>query len=396
MPFRSIQQLSALIFAALLITSCSSKVRKPAPATTSSTTINNTVDPQATAETQALFYNLKQTTGKGILFGQQDATMYGVGWSGTPDKSDVKSVTGSHPAVFGWDLEGVAKEDSRVNLASNAEKIRRLCIEAYQKGGINTLSWHVQNFVTGKNFYDTTRCVPAILPGGDKHEAYVKALDHIADFIASLRTTDGQPVPVIFRPFHEHTGNWFWWGRPFCTVKEYQALWHFTVQYLRDKRQLHNILYAYSPDRISGNFDNYLERYPGDDYVDVLGYDDYFEFKDVKDTASMKLGIRALAQIAGYAQSRNKVAALTETGLEKIPEDLWFSTLLKQIKADPMASRIAYMMVWRNAHTGHFYAPYPGHSSVTDFINFYNDPQTLFLNDIGHTFYQPAKLKALH
>lgn len=391
MQISFLSKFPALITAALLITSCSGKVFAPDVESNTTAAKNNTVDPQASAETQALFYNLKQTAGKGILFGQQDATMYGVGWSGTPDKSDVKSVTGSHPAVFGWDLEGVAKEDTETNLASNAEKIRRLCIEAYEKGGINTLSWHVQNFVTGKNFYDTTRCVPAILPGGDKHAAYVKALDHIAEFIGSLKTRDGQAVPVIFRAFHEHTGNWFWWGRPFCSVKEYQALWQFTVQYLRDKRKLHNILYAYSPDRINGNFDNYMERYPGDEYVDVLGYDDYWEFKDIKDTASMKLGVSALAQIVKYAQSRNKVAALTETGLEKIPENLWFSTLLQQIKADPMASRISYMMVWRNAHTGHFYAPYPGHSSVPDFLNFFNDPHTLFLNDIKNTFYQKAK-----
>lgn len=351
----------------------------------------NTIDKEASTETQALFYNLKQTAGKGFLFGQQDATMYGVGWSGDADRSDVKSVTGSHPAMFGWDLEGVAKEDSEANLEHNAERIRKLCIEAYLKGGVNTLSWHMQNFVTGKNFYDTTRCVAAILPGGIKHEAFVKALDHIADFIASLKTADGQAVPVIFRPFHEHTGNWFWWGKPFCSTTEFTEIWQFTIQYLRDKRQLHNVLYAYSPDRISGNFDNYLERYPGDDYVDILGYDDYWEFKDIKDTISMKLGIKALGQIAAYALSKNKVAALTETGLERIPEKLWFSTLLKYLKADPMASKISYLMVWRNAHTGHFYAPYPGHSSIPDFLNFYRDPQTLFLNDIQHKFYQTAK-----
>jgi mannan endo-1,4-beta-mannosidase len=352
---------------------------------------NNTADEHADQQTRALFYNLKQTAGKGFLFGQEDATMYGVGWSGEADRSDVKSVTGSHPALFGWDLEGVAKEDSESNRNKNSAVIRKLCVEAYKKGGINTLSWHMQNFVTGKNFYDTTRCVAAILPGGSRHQQFLKALDHVADFIGSLKTEEGHAVPVIFRPFHEHTGNWFWWGKPFCSVKEFKALWQFTIQYLRDKKHLHNVLYAYSPDRISGDFKNYLERYPGDKYVDVLGYDDYWEFKDIKDTASMNLGVKALAQIVTYAISKSKVAALTETGLEKIPESRWFTTLLEKIKADPMASKISYLMVWRNAHTGHFYAPYPGHSSVPDFINFYNDPQTLFLNDIQGRFYQMPK-----
>jgi mannan endo-1,4-beta-mannosidase len=385
MMFKNKLTFPTLLIAIMLICSCSSKIVKQGNG------INNTIDKNASRETQALFYNLKNTAGKGFLFGQQDATMYGVGWSGDADRSDVKSVTGSHPAMFGWDLEGVAKDETEVNLSKNADRIRKLALEAYLKGGVNTLSWHMQNFVTGKNFYDTTRCVAAILPGGDKHEAFVKALDHIADFIGSLKTADGQPVPVIFRPFHEHTGNWFWWGKPFCSTTEFKELWQFTIQYLRDKRQLHNVLYAYSPDRISGNFDNYLERYPGDDYVDILGYDDYWEFKDIKDTVSMRLGIKALGQISNYALSKNKVAALTETGLERIPENLWFSTLLTMIKADPMASKISYLMVWRNAHTGHFYAPYPGHSSVPDFLRFYNDPQTLFLDDIQHKFYQTAK-----
>ncbi|MDB5021575.1 MAG: beta-mannosidase [Pedobacter sp.] len=385
MIFKIIRRLPALLIPLFLICSCSSRIVNQGIAK------NNTVDKKASRETKALFYNLKRTAGKGFLFGQQDASMYGVGWTGDSDRSDVKSVTGSHPALFGWDLEGVAKDDSEANLSKNAERIRKLCIEAYLKGGVNTLSWHMQNFVTGKNFYDTTRCVTAILPGGANHESFVKALDHIADFIGSLKTKNGQAVPVIFRPFHEHTGNWFWWGKPFCSTDEFKALWQFTIHYFRDKKQLHNVLYAYSPDRISGNFDNYLERYPGDNYVDVLGYDDYWEFKDIKDTTSMKLGVKALAQIASYAISKNKVAALTETGLEKIPENVWFTTLLKMIKSDPMASKISYLMVWRNAHTGHFYAPYPGHSSVPDFLNFFNDPQTLFLNDIQHTFYQTAK-----
>lgn len=385
MMFKNKLTIPALFLLLITICSCSNSILKTGNAK------NNTVDKTASPETQALFYNLKQTAGKGFLFGQQDATMYGVGWSGDSDRSDVKSITASHPALFGWDLEGVAKEDSEKDRTNSAERIRNLCIEAYLKGGVNTLSWHMQNFVTGKNFYDTTRCVAAILPGGVKHAAFVKALDHIADFIGSLKTPDGQPVPVIFRPFHEHTGNWFWWGRPFCSTAEFKELWQFTVQYLRNKRELHNILYAYSPDRISGNFDNYLERYPGDNYVDILGYDDYWEFKDIKDTASMMLGIKALGQISAYALSKDKVAALTETGLERIPENLWFSTLLNLIKADPMASKISYLMVWRNAHTGHFYAPYPGHSSVPDFLRFYNDPQTLFLNDIQHKFYQIAK-----
>jgi len=339
-------------------------------------------DRGADEETKALYKNLLAISGKGILFGQQDALYYGIGWQGEKDRSDVKSVTGSHPAVFGWDLQKIVIEMLEKPEAEWKETtaLRHLIKEAYDKGGVNTLSWHMQNFVTGESFYDTTRCVPSILPRGRKHEDYNKALDQAAEFIRSLKGSDGAHIPIIFRPFHEHTGNWFWWGKPHCTVSEYKELWRYTVHYLRDKKQLHNILYAYSPDRIGGKFEEYMERYPGDGYVDILGFDNYWEFKD---RASFPLAVKSLALICRYARSKNKPAALTETGLEKITDKNWFTEVLNSIKADKDARYISYMMVWRNAHTGHFYAPYPGHQSEADFIKFYNDPYTLFLTDIS-------------
>lgn len=77
----------------------------------------------------------------------------------------------------------------------------------------------------------------------------------------SLRTDAGEYVPVLFRPFHEHTGNGFWWGKGNCTAEEYIALWRFTLEYLRDTKGVHNLLYVYSPDIVSSQ-DNYLEFWP--------------------------------------------------------------------------------------------------------------------------------------
>ena len=75
------------------------------------------------------------------------------------------------------------------------------------------------------------------------------------------------------------------------------------------------------------------------------------------------------------AEERNKVAALTETGLERIPEKNWWTDrLLQQIKADPVAARIAWVLVWRNARQEHHYAPYPGHESASNFKVFCKDP----------------------
>ncbi len=338
------------------------------------------VDGHATYATKALFYNLRHRSGQGILFGQQDATQYGIGWHDQPDRSDVKSVCGSHPALYGWDVAEVVNARLRGRPATDSVLVRhrQLVIDAYQRGGLKTFCWHMDNFVTGHNFYDTTAVVKAILPGGPQHEAYRRALDIVADYFNNLRAADGTPIPVIFRPFHEHTGSWFWWGKRHCTQAEFVQIWRFTVQYLRDKQQVHNLLFAYSPDRVP-DMAAYFERYPGDAYVDVLGFDDYGDFNTI--TAPNK-GVVTLEAIVGEAQKRGKIPALTEAGLEKVTVPDWFDdNLLGQLRASPQASQIAYVMVWRNAHLGHFYAPYPGHASVPGFLKFYADPLTVFEND---------------
>ena len=103
--------------------------------------------------------------------------------------------------------------------------------------------------------------------------------------------------------------------------------------------------------------------------MDVLGFDDYGDFNAV---AAPNKGVATLAAIVGESHKRRKIPALTEVGLEKLTTPNWFDeNLLGQIKADPQARQIAYLMVWRNARTGHFYAPYPSHVSVPGFLRFY-------------------------
>ncbi|MGY3091322.1 mannan endo-1,4-beta-mannosidase [Hymenobacter sp. UYAg731] len=338
------------------------------------------VDGKATYQTKALFYNLQHPEANGLLFGQQDATQYGIGWKNESDRSDIKSVCGSNPAVYGWDVADVVRASKQGTLKGNAAlaHTRQLVIAAYERGGLNTFCWHMENFVTGRNFYDTTAVVAAILPGGAQHAAYTRSLDVIADYFRHLKAADGTLVPVVFRPLHEHTGSWFWWGKSHCTQAEFVQLWQFTVRYLRDEKKVHNLLYAYSPDRVP-NATEYFERYPGDAFVDVLGHDNYWDFNTI---ATPNRGVATLEMMVDEAHSRNKIAALTETGLEKLPNPNWYpENLLGQIKASPKARQISYLLVWRNAHEGHFYAPYPGHASVPGFLRFYQDSLTTFEND---------------
>jgi mannan endo-1,4-beta-mannosidase len=184
----------------------------------------------------------------------------------------------------------------------------------------------------------------------------------------------------VFRPFHEHTGNWFWWGAAHTTDDEYVALWRYTVGYLRE-RGLTNLLFAFSPGggELKSEAD-YLFRYPGDAYVDVMGVDHYYD-TDVKSL------VRAVEITVAVADERGKVAALTEFGLRDGLSELtppnWFSkNFLEPLVGNQRTSRIAYALAWRNANVDHCFVPYPGHQTAADFRRVCDDPRILLEGDL--------------
>jgi mannan endo-1,4-beta-mannosidase len=337
------------------------------------------VDKLATPETKAMFQNLRSQEKGKIMFGHQDDLAYGIRWSNEPFRSDVADVCGKFPAVFGWDLSKL-ENNSPVNIDTVPfDRMQQWMIQVFEKGGINTVSWHMDNLVSGGDAWNTTTCVKSVLPGGEKHEQFKAQLDKAAGFFLSLLDSKGRLVPVIFRPWHENDGNWFWWGVQHCTSEEYVALWRFTVSYLRDIKGVHNLLYAYS----WGSFQDeagYRTRYPGDEWVDVLGVDIYGNI----DNEPALQRLRVLVQIASKT---GKIAALTEAGDESIKTPNWYTDhFLTPIVRDQDARGIVYFLVWRNGTDKHFYAPYPGHSSCSDFRQFEKHPATLFLEDLGNLY----------
>lgn len=364
------------------------------------------VDPHATPETRALFVNLYRLAGRQVMFGHQDDLVDGVTWHDEPGRSDVKEVAGSYPAVYGWDVGGIERGASPTLDRTSAGELRRLIVQTFERGGVNTISWHMSNPLTGGSAWDTTRALATLLPGGSHHARYVRWLDRFADFVSSLRAVgpsgDTVLVPVIFRPFHEMSGSWFWWGARHARAEDYRRLWRFTVEYLRDVRGVHNLLWAYSTNALSEFPRNaYWTWYPGDAYVDILGFDDYFTLQGGYDhtlrhpVARMTEYLRWLVQ---QADARGKIAALTETGYEGIPDPTWWTNkLLAAIEGDSVARKIAYVLVWRNANRatggrGHFYAPYPGQVSARDFVRFRDDPLIVFEDDLPDLYRLPAGL----
>lgn len=379
---------------------------------TSETRLLAMTDDQASQETKELYAYLKDLNKKkDILFGQQHALDEGVtltsegSRAGSTD-SDVKNAVGDYPAVFGWDtlsLDGYEKPGVSGDPKQSIANLTHSMKTAHQLGGIITMSTHPHNFVTGGDFNDTSgNVVQEILPGGSKNNQFNQWLDRIAELAHNLKTDEGKTIPVIFRPFHEQTGSWFWWGESTTNPEQYKALYRYTVEYLRDQKGVHNFLYAYSPG--AGN-DRYFKTYPGDAYVDVLGIDSY----DDKNQPGSDSYIQALKKdttmLVKEAEARNKIAALTEfgysaQGLKNTGNTLdWYTRIFNALQKDPAASKIAYMMTWANFGMGNnLYTPYRDvngnlggdHELLADFQKFYQDPHSVFLKEVG-TIYGTGK-----
>lgn len=358
------------------------------------------VDKNATAETVALFYNLKKLAKTKFAIGQQDA-FNGFYNNGSSAQSDIKKTTGYEPALLGSDFMFITDKTNN-GQADNWFHQQEVIItddakEAYAKGMINTFSWHIREPNKEDSFYaaDMTTeqkatAFKSILPGGVNNAWYKTKLDKVASVILSLKGSKGELIPIIFRPFHEFDGSWFWWGADFCTPEEYKAAYQFTVEYLRDTKGVHNILYAFSPDNSYATSTNYLSRYPGDGYVDVLGMDNYGDMNNLGQTGADKANTK-LKMLSDLAISKVKIAAMTETGYRVTatvaPVTNWFSTYLySALTANSI--QISYVMFWNNSQDG-YYVPTPTASNAGDFKTFATKSKSALVNTLPSMYVLP-------
>ncbi len=338
------------------------------------------VDKNATAETVNLYRNLKNLLDNAVMLGHQDDLAYGVNWKYEAGRSDIKDVTGDYPAVAGFEL-GRLELDEPVNLDSVPfDKMQLFIKAAYKNGSVITISWHLHNPLTGKTAWDPAPgTVASILPGGEKNTLYNSWLNKLAVFFQKLKGDNGEYIPVILRPYHELNGSWFWWGKNYCTPAQIKQLYQYTVKYLRDTKQLHHLLYAFNTDKFY-SAGEYLERYPGDDFADVVGFDIYQRSGNEEFIQSAD---KMLGMLDSIASAHYKIPALTEFGYGRLPDSTWFSKVLLPVLK---AHRISSALAWRNAGakkdgSTEFYVPYAGHPSAKDFIAFCNDEKIWLQQD---------------
>lgn len=164
------------------------------------------------------------------------------------------------------------------------EENNRVLLRHWRRGGLVGVHIPLANPITGGDRRDKSirpDLVALTRPGGDGHQRFMRDLDAIADGLTELRDAG---VVVLFRPFHEANGGWFWWGRR--DPEQFRELWRFVFRHFTETRKLDNLVWVYAPSTVAGA----MSLYPGDAWVDVLGYSIYrdrFERVDLSDLDAM-------------------------------------------------------------------------------------------------------------
>ena len=328
-----------------------------------------------------------------IMFGQQNCGHIGVSINAADGtESDCKNLTGSHPAIVGVDTLSFLGYEGKMNDLVTVVK------NMHRQGLIVTLSSHMPNFTLGGDeFYDYSPnytdgdCGRRILPGGDLNDKYKRFLDLIAEFASICIDVEGEKIPMIFRPFHECNGDWFWWGKSFMTDEEFKELFRYTIDYLMDDKGVDNLAVCYSPNGFIGSEEEYLSRYPGDEYIDIMGLDLYNDKPHKGDGFFQKLS-SSLNVVYDIALEKNKITALTEIGYRSLETENgyfeglapidntvpdWFTQLLNAVISTESGRRLAYMATWANFSDTQFWIPFATedfrHEMCTDFIRFVED-----------------------
>ena len=271
----------------------------------SSSTYNVTsslVNRNATANTKKLYSFLKDSYGKYVITGQQCDG----GINGNEFKA-IKNLTGDYPALLGLDMMDYTP--SRTALGTSSSAVDK-AIEFHKKGGIVTFCWHWNapteylystanssdgwwgGFYTQRSKFDIAK----VMNGQDAKGK--KLLDRdIKEIAKQLKRLEKAGVPVIWRPLHEASGGWFWWGAQ--GPDAYKKLWKYLYKELTNTYGCNNLIWVYNGQS--------ADWYPGDEYVDIVG-EDIYPGNHVYDPQ-----VSRFKQAINYG-NKTKITALTENG----------------------------------------------------------------------------------
>lgn len=184
---------------------------------------------------------------------------------------------GKYPAVIGLEV-GAISGQNQTTLNNQRGAVMLAARNYWASGGIPTIMWHCTYPTaaytwTGGVQRNTTQAEfdQVLTPGSNEHNWLIAEMDAIALHFTTLRD---QGVPILFRPWHEMNGYWFWWGKK----TNFSALWNLTYERFVNVHGLNNIIWVWNPNAMRASdqaIGLYQDYYPGHERVDVLAWDIY-------------------------------------------------------------------------------------------------------------------------
>jgi len=390
-PRTAMPSRAAVLVTALCACSSATQEVETGPDSSTPTPDGGEIAPVAQTREDLLARLHAQMKSRTILFGQERFAITGVKPDGTQwfgeagyDRSDVNTIAGDHPVVMGfdaWDL-AIKPQSWTPTGAEHAAAAKHV----HDTGGIVEMAFHMHGCTADTfNAGGNEGCLCRV--ANDDAFARSWLLGEYKKVADAMIANGLDQFPIIFRPLHEHTGNWFWWGEPYWNCSggkftgeaAFQRVYRTIVTYMR--RRLPNLLVAYSP---GADAAVYMHGYPGDEYVDIFGADIYYGSSPsfAQQTIDYRKHLQAMTTLA---YQHGKVAALTEIGdtlLAMEPQNRWFTEQLLPLLESPNID-LAYAMTWENRTSGpqQFWVPYPGHPEVDDFRAFVHEPAIALLRD---------------
>ncbi|ADL53780.1 CBM35 domain-containing protein [Clostridium cellulovorans] len=240
----------------------------------------NLVNPYASTSTKALMKYLTDNYGSKIITGQQSG--------GLDEINYIYSLTGKLPAIQGFDI-----------LSGDADIEKAKTWASY--GGIVELCWHWRAPSGGSDFYTngtTFDITKAVTPGTAENALILKDIDATA---AKLKVLQDAGIPVLWRPLHEASGGWFWWGAK--GAEPLKQLYKILFDKLTNEYKLNNLIWVWT----SGTDASASTWYPGDAYADIIGVDNY---PQTPDHGSFVNSFDTLVALG----AKNKLVTMSENG----------------------------------------------------------------------------------
>ncbi|MEI6578809.1 MAG: glycosyl hydrolase [Eubacteriales bacterium] len=212
----------------------------------------------ASVNAKAVYSYICSTYKHKILTGQQESTYI----AGPEYEMDyIKATTGKLPAIRGMDF-----------ILDDFDGVVQRAKDWWDKGGIVTICWHCgSDFSNGYQECLNSNIAnwdAALTEGTPEYTALIAGMDKAA---AALQELDDAGVPVLWRPFHEAGGDWFWWSRG--GAQNLVKLWRIMYTRYTDYWKLDNLIWVYG---YQAKPETPKLWYPGDGYVDIAGADSYY------------------------------------------------------------------------------------------------------------------------